>query len=483
MTHSNHLLEELKIKLSVSKDMKSLERNYYDGLANCLKLGNFDSFRKLFDASVDFNIFIEVKKIPKRFELISKLILDCTERISTEYQTSALGEQIDILRFCNEFNLFEKELTEAESILIEKIRADNLFIANLIDLFGRVTDSFISYVYSGLPRDLYDHFMSRSNEYFSDREQFMHYIKNNFFNQYTIYGLSVRYLSSKEQFIDTFKKYYYSSKNLENREQSIAKSKGQKFIEFNVIYRTIYYGGEEDHEYREIKKHFVSPDNILRNLDNIMADDNYNFYSISMVLLGGLGPQGLGFTYSTPKGEIIEICSDQKESEAIIIKFKQFLRNKFLSKLDKELSKLGLIIGTRQRIIDFLSEILSNKEIVNYYDRDSILKKIRYKLYQIDGFQQINTSELEDIINKISKAVTLILRKIKLKDQFITRMDLVEKGKIKSEDIAKLTSLKGKSHYDVLRERFFYQYIVDWFYEIFIEEKEKLHKKNSKITF
>ena len=214
-----------------------------------------------------------------------------------------------------------------------------------------------------------------------------------------------------------------------------------------------------------------------------MADDNYNFYCISMVLLGGLGPQGLGFTYSTPKGEIIEICSDQKETEAIIIKFKQFLRNKFLSKLDKELSKLGLIIGTRQRIIDFLSEILSNKEIVNYYDRDSILKKIRYKLYQIDGFQQINTSELEDIINKISKAVTLILRKIKLKDQFITRMDLVEKGKIKSEDIAKLTSLKGKSHYDVLRERFFYQYIVDWFYEIFIEEKEKLHKKNSKITF
>lgn len=466
MTRSDQIFKELKIKISVSEDKESLERNYYKGLENCLRLRFFDSFRKLFNASVDFDIFVDVKNIPNRFELISKLILDCYERISTEYQTSALGDQIDILRFCNEFNLFEKELTEVERKSIEKIKNDNLFIANLIDLFGRATDSFISYVHLGLPQVLYNYFMSRPNEYFPDREGLLNYIKNHFFNQYTIYGLSVRYLSSKKQFIENFKKYYYSSNY-----------KGDKFIEFNLIYRTVYYGAEEDHEYREIKKHFVSPENILLNLGNIMANNNYNFYSISMVLLGGLGPQGLGFTYSTPKGEIIEICSDQKETEAIIIKFKQFLRNKFLGKLDKELSNLNIKIDIRQRIIDFLSEFLSNKEIINYYDKDSILKKIRYNLYQIDGFQQIKASELEDIIDKISKAVSLILRKIKLKDQFITRMDLVEKGKIKSEDIAKLTSLKGKSHYDVLRERFFYQYIVNWFYDVYIEEKERINKK------
>ena len=320
--------------------------------------------------------------------------------------------------------------------------------------------------------------MSRPNEYFPDREGLVYYIKNYFFNQYTIYGLSVRYLSSKKQFIDTFKKYYYSPNNQENWEQINTNYKRKKFIEFNVIYKTIYFGDEEEQKYREFKKHFISPENILINLDNIMANDNYNFYSISMVLLGGLGPQGLGFTYSTPNGEIIEICSDQKETEAIIIKFKQFLRNKFLGKLDKELSNLDIKVGIRQCIIDFLTEILSNKEIVNYYDKDSILKKIRHYLYQIDGIQQIQISELEDIIDKISKAITLILRKIKLKDQFITRMELVAKGKIKSEDIAKLTSLKGKSHYDVLRERFFFQYIIDWFYDVYIKEKEKLNKKN-----
>ncbi len=477
MTRSNQVFEQLKKKISFSKDRKSLERNYYEGLANCLRFGYFNSFRKLFNASVDFNIFIEVKKIPRRFELISKLISECIERISTEYQTSALGEQIDILGFCNEFNLFEKELTKAERYSVEKIKKDNLFIANLFDLFGKITDSFISYVCLGLPRNLYDYFISRPNEYFSDREGLMQYIKNNFFNQYTIYGLSVRYLSSKKQFIDAFNKFYPLQKSQENGEQTNPNYKGKKFFEFNVIYRTIYYGDEENHEYREIKKHFVSPENILRNLDNIRSNDNYNFYSISMVLLGGLGPQGLGFTYSTPKGEIIEICSDQKETEAIIVKFKQFLRKKFLYKLEMELSNLGINNDTGNKIIEFLSEFLANKNLINYYDKDSILKKIKFNLYQIDGFQLIKKYELEELISKISKAVTLILRKIKLKDQFITRMDLVEKGKIKSEDIAKLTSLRGKSHYDVLRERFFYQYIVDWFYNIYTEERKKLVKK------
>jgi len=243
-------------------------------------------------------------------------------------------------------------------------------------------------------------------------------------------------------------------------------------MEFNVIYRTFYYGIEENREYREIKKHFVSHENILKNLESILKKDTYNFYSISMVLLGGLGPQGLGFTYSTPKGEIIEICSDQKETEAIIIKFKQYLKRKFLIKLENELTNFKINIEIRNKIIEFLSEILNPKELINYYDKDSILKKIIEFLNQIDEFQQEYKSELEEIIRKISQAISIIFRKIKLKDQFIARMDLVAKDKIKSEDIAKLTSLRGKSHYDVLRERFFFQYIVDWFYDIYCAEKK-----------
>jgi len=449
-----------------SDELYEREEKYYYKLAQCLQSGNLNHFKKLLKKSIDYDIFIDVRKIPKRFELIVNLLLGCIERVSAG-NISELGKQIDILRFCNENDLLEKELTEYEKYSVKKIKKDKLFLANLIDLFGRVTDSFISYIYLGLPRALYDNFMRRQNEYFSDRDEFLYYIKNYFFNNYSIYGLVVRNLGSINQFIDTFNKYYELNP-IENSE---------KFIEFNIIYRSFFFGDEEEHEYRNIKKHLVSPENILKNLENILAKNNYNFYSLSMVLLGGLGPQGLGFTYSTPKGEVVEICSDQKESEAIIIEFKQFQKRKFLKKLEKELTNLGINIITKGSIITYLSDILDPNKLINYHHKDLILGNIKKYLGQIDEFQGQNKTDLEKLLREISHAISIILRTIKLKDQFITRMDLVSQDKIKSEDIAKLTSLKGKSHYDVLRERFFFQYIVDWFYQIYQDEKSKYIKE------
>ncbi|MFX1573117.1 MAG: hypothetical protein ACFFB0_10240 [Promethearchaeota archaeon] len=469
---SNHYIKQFKMKTSNIRDKQIFERIYYKELGKCLKIGQIKNFKKLFSASIDFDIFIDVKKINRRFEFISKLLMNFTDKISTEYRTSALGDQIDILRFCNEYGLLEKELTEAEKNSIKKIKKDKLLLANLNDLYGQVSDSFLYYVYFNFPRELYKHIISRPNLNFQDKDALIHYIKNNFFNQYTIYGLSVRYLSSIRRFIDIFNKNFNFLKNEEAKEKVNLYNNSKEFMEFNVIYRTFYYGIEENREFREIKKHLVSPENIIKNIDNILKSNNYKFYSISMVLLGGLGPQGLGFTYSTPKGEIIEICSDQKETEAIIIKFKQYLKRKFLSKLENELVNFKIDIDIRNKIIEFLSEILNPEELVNYYDKNSILKKIKKFLNNIEEFQQDYKIELEEIIRKISQAISIIFRRIKLKDQFMARMDLVAKNKIKSEDIAKLTSLRGKSHYDVLRERFFFQYIVDWVYDIYSVEQK-----------
>lgn len=467
MKHSDDFLKQLKVSISVSNDKDSIEKYYYQALGRCLKIGDFSSFKNLFNASVDLDIFINASKIPERMEAISELLLNCTKRIIDKFQISALGDQIDILRACKDFGLLERKLSKEELHKINLIKNDTLFLENLNDLFGKISDSFIYYVYLEFPRIIYDYLREVPNEYFSDLDNLMYNIKTHFFNQYTIYGLSVRKLSSTKQFIKIFEKI----KGDKDRLRSFGKE--NKYLTFEVPYQYRFYEIEENRLYIDRKIHFIAIKNISMNLDNIINKNTYKFYSISMVLIGGLGPQGLGFTYSTPKGELIEICSDQKETEAIVIKFKQFLKRKFLIRLQNELSNFNLRDEVIKKIIDYLSDTLNPQKKIDYYDRNLIIERVKKILDEIDEFRQKDHPEVSEIINKISKAISLILRDIKLKDQFITRMDLVADGKIKSEDIAKLTSLKGKSHYDVLRERFFWQYMGNQMYTFHLDRLEK----------
>ncbi|KKN46929.1 hypothetical protein LCGC14_0667950 [marine sediment metagenome] len=234
MKRSDHLFDRFKIEISVFKGQKTIEKYYYEGLARYLREGQFESFKELFNASIDFDIFLDTKKIPDRFKSISKLLLSCTERISNGYETSALGDQINILRFCNEYNLLEKDLNGREKGSVEKLSKNRFFISNLVDLFGKVSESFITYLRLVFPRDLYDYFVSRPNSYFTNRDKLMYYIKNNFFDHYTIYGLSVRNLGSIKKFIKSFKDYYQFSKN--RAENKLNKIRDIKFIEFNISY-------------------------------------------------------------------------------------------------------------------------------------------------------------------------------------------------------------------------------------------------------
>jgi len=206
-------------------------------------------------------------------------------------------------------------------------------------------------------------------------------------------------------------------------------------------------------------------------MKRITSGELYNFYSLSMVILYGIGPQGYGFTFSTPKGEVIEICSDVKENEAIIIKYKEFLTEQFLLKLKQELIDLNINGSIIEKLNAYLLELLKPKNLINYYKKEEILRKIEY-FFDSNISISINKKEhFQKLINKISKRISKILRPIEMIDQFKARMDLLADGKLRSEDIAKLTSLKGKSHYDILRERVFLQYIVDWFYKIYLEKE------------
>lgn len=460
-------LIEYEFLIKNSKIKEKLEKNFYLGLGSCLRSKNFENFELMVDSSIDFDIFIDVRKIPNRFEIISALVLDCVREVSAGYQTSSLGKEIDILRFCNDYNLFERDLIEEDLKIIENLRKDILLISNLHDLFGEISDSFILFIRKTIPQELYQFFIGEQSIYIPDQDQLAFYIKNVFFNQYSIYGLSVRYLSSVKNFIKELRKHYLKHKN----------DLVEDFMEFPISYKyQVYFYLEYEHEpYTQIKKHLVAPKVIFKNIDNILAKNNYNFYSLSMVLLGGLGPQGHGFTYSTPKGEVIEICSDIKENEAIIVKYKQFLRQQFLTRLEKELLDFHVNIEVIDKITNYLLEILDENELINYYKKGRILRKIKEFLHHQDEIKKINI-DFKNLIDDITNAMNNILREIKMEDQFKTRMDLILKDEMKSEDIAKMTSLRQKSHYDVLRERFFFQYIVDWFYEVYTTEKSNREK-------
>jgi hypothetical protein len=452
------------------KFKKKIEKNFYLGLGNCLRSKNFKNFELMVDSSIDFDIFIDVRKIPNRFQIISDLILDCIREVSEGYQTSSLGKQIDILRFCNNYNLFERDLKEQDLNRIKDLKNNSLLISNLHDLFGEISDSFLLFIRKTIPEQIYQFFIGEQYLYYTDQDQLAFYIKNVFFNQYSIYGLSVRYLSPVKNFIKEFKKYYIKHKD----------DMTEDFMEFPISYKyqVYFYLEYERDPYTILKKHLVAPKVIFKNIDNMLTKNNYNFYSLSMVMLGGLGPQGHGFTYSTPKGEVIEICSDIKENEAIIVKYKQFLRKQFLNRLEEELLDFHVNIEVINKITNYLLEILDQNELINYYKKNRILKKIKEFLYKNtpqDDIKKIDI-DLKKLIDDITNAMNNILREIKMEDQFKTRMDLILKNEMKSEDIAKMTSLRQKSHYDVLRERFFFQYMVDWFYEIYISEKSKREK-------
>ncbi|MFX0020608.1 MAG: hypothetical protein ACFFAK_13985 [Promethearchaeota archaeon] len=416
-------------------ERRELENKYYGYISYFLKIKKFEKIRKLIEKSIDLDIFINPRKIPNRIEIVSNLLIECIRNLN-------LGEIFNILRFVNKYNLVDKDLTDSELKIVENIKNDSLFISNLIDLFGSVSNSFILYVRKLMPSNLYRYYDNYFSEYsFYSNDGYDIDLILNYLNEYNVYGLSIKLLGNLEDFICSFNKNYVN--------------KNEKLIEFKFAN----------------KKHLVSPKNILNNIKKNTSHEQYKFYNLSMVILYGIGPQGFGFTFSTPKGEVIEICSDVKENEAIIIKYKEFLTEQFLLKLKQELIDLNIEGSITDKLILYLLELLKPKNLINFYKKEEILRKIKFFFDSNISISIDKKEHLQKLINKISKRISKILRPIEMIDQFKARMELLADGKLRSEDIAKLTSLKEKSHYDVLRERVFLQYIVDWFHKIYLDKE------------
>jgi len=438
-----------KSEIDSNKEIHEImERNFYDTLSVLLEARKFEYFKLLLDYCANLDIFIDVTKIPDRFDHLSIIHLEGI----TNFQ---VGDIFTAIKIYNEYNLLEREFSLEKLEVIEEIKKNKLIMSNLQDLFGRVSDSLIYYIFESMLKNILQLFKNwiPPEEDFDSEDRLM-----SIFNNYTMYGLSVGNLGKIEEFTEAFQREYSVSKHEKNKNN-------EKYIEIEFKNRI----------------HLVSINNIEQNLNKLLsAKDHYNFYNFSMVLLGGLGPEGHGFTYSTPKGEIVEICSDRKETRAIIIKYKEFLKQQFLKKLNIELKKKNIDKNVVEMIFEFLSEVLKPKEMINYFKTKVILKQISEFLKKVQNLPDFRGNEPQKLITKISNAITVILRPIEMVDQFKCRMNLIEEGNIKSEDIAKLTSLKEKSHYDVLRERFFFQNQIKWLFKLYSKEILKIHKNRRK---
>ncbi|MEJ2250743.1 MAG: hypothetical protein P8Y97_13955 [Candidatus Lokiarchaeota archaeon] len=184
------------------KFRKKIEKNFYIGLSKNLEAHQYQKFENLITNSYKLDLFINVEKIPHRFRILESSIIECIQNVSMGYQTSHLGEIISMIKFYNKFNLLEKDLDEKELEELDKIKKDSLFLSNLKDLFGWISDSLLIYIKRDLPRILYNFFIEgRKTLFYSDLDELLYYIKNQFFNNYTIYGLSVRKLGSSLEFI------------------------------------------------------------------------------------------------------------------------------------------------------------------------------------------------------------------------------------------------------------------------------------------
>ena len=78
---SNQFFEQIKSEIILNIERKStkdkIEKKFYDGLAKCLESKQLKSFRQLIDYSYKLDIFIDIRKIPNRYDLISNILMDC----------------------------------------------------------------------------------------------------------------------------------------------------------------------------------------------------------------------------------------------------------------------------------------------------------------------------------------------------------------------------------------------------------------------
>ena len=98
---------------------------------------------------------------------------------------------------------------------------------------------------------------------------------------------------------------------------------------------------------------------------------------------------------------------------------------------DSEGDVIEIDMKIRDRIIKYLLDVLDQNELISYSKKERILKHINEFLNQNQIYLNYDKLTLRELIDRISNAINVILRKIKMEDQFRTRMDLVSQNQFR----------------------------------------------------
>ena len=408
------------------------------GLYFSLKNVHLDHFEDLVDLIHNFGVNVSPSSIPNRYSLMGEIFI-------RSIKTQRLDRIFPMLQFGSKHRLYNPPHFKDFVQHINILKRNHALIECLKNLLGEQSGSNVNeilyFIYFYLPSKLFEYF-TQIFDFFTDVDEITAYLTE-FVNNFTLYGLSLKKIGTTSQFMRHVKKVI-STKTLYQDE-----------IELTYANRTL----------------LLSYSN-LRNVRHQihLKHRKFEFLMLGMVLRGGLGPQGFGFVYLTPRGEVVEICSDARANHAYVVHFKQFLKSEFINELESNIRTLNLTQSQKDGLLDILDGKLGSSQLIGYKKEQFILRQVKDFLEDEFDFKRITSSEITHLFNSLEKKIHAILVPVSLVDQYHCRLNLVAQGKINPGDIAKLTSLGDKSHFDLLQERYFYQSILQIYKKKFQNE-------------
>ena len=421
--------------------MSYIKEDILERLIQCFRLGDGMGFIKLFDLISEQRLDINYKQIKDLKDKIGSLLATV---LQNSIQTSDFSLFFEILIIVNKFNLFKNIEIEEDLKSNSFDDSETLILDNLNNLFGNFNSNFLNFIKFELPGYILKLLAQIAppyleNIYDKERiEEVRNYVEYHFY----LYGFRVR----KVGLFDTYLKNYGVKREPYEEGYSSLKVKGGPSIISSRFFFEFYDAIQETHIIREdvfneiVKKY--KKERVI-----------YGYPLISMVISGGIGPQGKGFAYLTPKNEIIEVCSDASQNKAYIIEFKKFLKSIFLSKLEEKLQEENIVEDLLIEILNTLDSLIE-VDIVSTRHINLIWDKVEE--YLIKKIKNLEITDTEEFFSFLKKSIYNILVPVKIEDQFKTRMNLIIENKLEPTDISKLVSLGSISHYDILCQRRFF---------------------------